>query len=286
MKTRRWTGPIPACAGIGLRAPHVPALLAERPRIGWLEIHSENYFSAGGPHLAALEDLRHDYPLSLHGVGLSLGSCDELDQRHLRALRTLVERFEPYLVSEHLSWGAVGNRHLNDLLPLPYTEEALGIVVRAIDHVQELLGRRILIENVSSYLEFNCSSMREWDFINEVVARSGCGILLDVNNVYVSARNHGFDAHDYLAGLAANRVEEIHLAGHSIQRFDGHDILVDTHDHRVCEAVWSLLAIALERTGAVPALIEWDSELPDLATLLDEAARADQYLRHRNAIAA
>src|SRR5690348_4128927 len=205
---------IPCRAGIGLRTAHCREMIESRPaKVGWLEVHSENYFGAGGQPHAFLERLRGDYPLSLHGVGLALGSTAPLDTHHLERLAALISRYEPGLVSEHLCWGAVPGRHLNDLLPLPYTEEALAHLVERITRTQEFLGRRVLIENVSSYLRFAHSTIPEWEFVAETAQRTGCGILLDVNNVYVSAVNHEFDAHAYIAAIPAGAVEEIHLAG-------------------------------------------------------------------------
>jgi uncharacterized protein len=279
-------GPIPAHAGIGLRGAHHQAFLATRPAVAWVEVHSENFFAAGGAQPRLLEQVRADYPLSLHGVGLVLGSADALDVRHLARLRTLVQRYEPGLVSEHLCWGASGGRHLNDLLPLPYTEEALQHFVERVHTVQDALGRRILIENVSSYLEYTDSCMSEWEFLSGVAERTDCGILLDVNNIYVSACNHGFDARAYLAGIAPARVGEIHLAGHSVNRYGDRDVLVDTHSAPVCAEVWELYAQALERTGPVPTLIEWDTELPALEVLIGEARSAQRYLESAHALAA
>ncbi|HSC48208.1 MAG TPA: DUF692 domain-containing protein [Gammaproteobacteria bacterium] len=279
-------GPIPARAGIGLRAPHCEELLATRPRAAWLEVHSENYFADGGRAIAELEQVRRDYPLSLHGVGLSLGSIDPLNEAHLSKLKRTVERFTPALVSEHLCWASVGGAYLHDLLPLPYTEEALAHVVARIAQVQEYLGRQILVENVSSYLEFEHSAIPEWEFLREAASRSGCGILLDVNNVYVSAMNHGYDPRRYLEAIPAQDVGELHLAGYSERRVDGTALLIDTHDRPVTDPVWELYAYALELTGPKPTLIEWDSELPALSVLLQEAAKADTLLARRHAAAA
>jgi uncharacterized protein (UPF0276 family) len=266
---------MPASAGIGLRAQHHADVLDTRPPVGWFEAHSENYFADGGAHLQFLERIRAHYPLSLHGVGLSLGSTDPLDREHLRRLARLIDRVAPTLVSEHLSWSSVGGRFANDLLPLPYTEEALRHVSARIAQVQDLLGRRILIENVSSYLEFACSRIREWDFLAAVAAESGCGILLDLNNIYVSARNHGFDAGRYLDAMPRAAVEELHLAGHTPVIQGGRELLIDTHGTPVCADVWDLYRAALARFGAVPTLIEWDTDLPPLATLVAEARQAD-----------
>jgi uncharacterized protein (UPF0276 family) len=277
---------IPVRAGIGLRAEHYDAILETRPPVGWLEVHSENYFGAGGKPLDYLERIRVHYPLSLHGVGLSIGSTDPLDKPHLAKLKHLIERFEPALVSEHLSWGSIGGRYLNDLLPLPYTQEALYHLVARVSQVQDLLGRQILIENISSYLQYVESSIPEWDFLAELVERAGCGVLLDVNNIYVSARNHGFDPGAYLRGIPRHAVQEIHLAGFTVNRFEDGEILIDTHNRPVHPPVWTLYRQAVQRLGPIPALIEWDSDLPELAVLVGEAQQADAILEERHARAA
>lgn len=279
-------GPIPARAGIGLRAQHHRDILESRPAIGWVEAHSENYFATGGAQPQNLERIRAEYPLSLHGVGLSLGSTDALDREHLAKLKRMVDRFEPALVSEHLSWGSIQGRHFNDLLPLPYTEEALSHMVARVREVQDVLGRQILIENVSSYLEYTCSSLREWEFLAALAFESGCGLLLDVNNVYVSAHNHGLDARDFLSMAPARMVKEIHLAGHSRNSYDGRDILIDTHGTHVCADVWALYAEAVRRFGDVPTLIEWDTDIPVLDVLVAEAHEADAIREHMHALAA
>ena len=260
----------PAGAGIGLRAPHYARLVEERPALAFVEVHSENFFAEGGEALAWLERFRVLYPLSLHGVGLSLGSADPLDARHVEKLAGLVDRFEPALVSEHLSWSSADGRHANDLLPLPCTREALDHVVARIDAVQERLRRAILVENVSAYVVFDESTMPEWEFVSQVARRSGCGVLLDVNNIWVNACNQGFDAARYLEAIDAASVGEIHVAGH--ERIAGR--LIDTHGARVCDEVWQLLARAVKRFGARPTLVEWDTAIPDLDVLLDEARKA------------
>ncbi|MEO8156358.1 MAG: DUF692 domain-containing protein [Betaproteobacteria bacterium] len=261
--------------GIGLRAPHYRELLDSQPRAGWLEVHSENYFGAGGYDLHVLEQVRSRYPVSLHGVALSLGSADGVRQRHLAKLKRLVERIEPALVSEHLCWAAIGPRHFNDLLPLPFTREALDQVVSHVTQVQETLRRRVLIENVSSYLQFRASELSEFAFLAELARRSGCGILLDVNNLYVNAVNHGFDPVEALLEIPVQAVAEIHLAGHSA---DG-DVLIDDHGSRVAAPVWSLYEAACRRFGPVPTLIEWDTSIPALDVLLEEAALAARVLQ-------
>tara|TARA_R110002096_G_scaffold434311_2_gene655462 strand:+ start:2064 stop:2936 length:873 start_codon:yes stop_codon:yes gene_type:complete len=266
--------PIPAQAGIGLRSAHYGAIAERRPAVAWFEAHTENYFVDGGAQIEALHAIRADYPLSFHGVGLSLGSADEVDDRHLAATKRLVDRFEPALVSEHLCWSSIDGQHLNDLLPLPYTAEALVHVSDKIMRCQDALGRGIIIENVSSYLEFTDSEMNEWEFLANVASRADCGILLDVNNVYVNARNHGFDARTYIDALPGGRIRELHLAGHRINRIGDHEILLDTHDGPVCEAVWRLYRYTIERIGARPTLIEWDNDIPDVDVLAEQAAVA------------
>jgi uncharacterized protein (UPF0276 family) len=279
-------GPIPASAGIGLRFPHHRIVREEKPAVGWLEVHPENYMGGGRP-LEYLEAIRRDYPLSLHGVGLSLGSADRLDERQLARLQQLVERVEPALVSEHLAWSAVGGRHFADLLPLPLTEDALAVFCRNVDATQQRLKRPILVENPSSYLRYRHSTIPEWEFIATVAARTGCGILCDVNNIYVSACNHGFDARRYLSSLPAERIGEIHLAGHTLREFDdGRSIRIDDHGSRVCNEVWALYAEAVALFGRVPTLIEWDTDVPPLAVLLEEAGHAESILTPESADAA
>ena len=274
--------PLPAAAGIGLRAPHDAEVDARRPGIAWLEVHSENYYADGGPALAALDRIRRDYPLSLHGVGMSLGSTDPLDRAHLAKLARLIARTEPALVSEHLCWSGVAGRCLNDLLPLPYTEEALAHVCTRVAAVQDFLGREILVENVSSYLGFADATIPEWEFVAAVARTTGCKLLVDVNNIYVNATNHGFDADTYLAAMPPAAVAEIHLAG-----FDARGaILIDTHGAPVAPDVWALYRRAVDRFGPVPTLIEWDIDIPPLATLLREAATAQSVLEARDAVAA
>ena len=277
---------LPAAAGIGLRGPHQAEILAEPPAVAWLEAHSENYFALDGVACQALTRIRERFPLSLHGVGLSLGSTDPLNEPHLRKLGELVRRIEPALVSEHLSWGSVNGSYLNDLLPLPYTADAVAHLARRIDQTQCFLRRQILIENVSGYIEFESSEMAEWEFLVEVAQRAGAGILLDVNNIYVNARNHGFPAEAYIRHIPPELVGEIHLAGHSVQTYEDYDILVDTHDAQVCAEVWSLYRFALEHLGPRPTLIEWDSQLPPVAVLVEEAQRAQTLLDEVGELAA
>jgi uncharacterized protein len=278
--------PVPASAGIGLRAEHYREVVETPPPVGWLEVHSENYFGDGGAPLEYLEKARRHYPVSLHGVGLSLGSSDELNRRHLEKLRALIGRIEPGLVSDHLSWSSVDGIYLNDLLPLPYTEEALRHVARRVEQAQDFLGRQLLIENPSSYLRYRHSTIPEWQFISEVARVSGCGILLDVNNIYVSAVNHGFDAMEYLRAVPAAMVREIHLAGFTVNYYPEGQILIDTHNARVADAVWALYRAAIERLGPRPTLIEWDTDLPALEVLLDEARHADAIMETAHAVVA
>jgi len=226
------------------------------------------------------------YPLSLHGVGLSLGSIDPFDRAHANQVAALVRDFKPALVSEHASWGSVGGVHLNDLLPLPYNAESLRHLAMRVSQAQDHLGRQILIENVSSYLGYACSDMTEWDFLAALVRETGCGLLLDINNVYVSAMNHGFDAKAYLDGIPIDAVQEFHLAGHTLVSRNGREIRIDTHDRPVCAAVWELYADALQRFGPTPTLIEWDSDIPSLDTLAAEARRAERHLERYRAAAA
>jgi uncharacterized protein len=260
----------------------VSRVRAERPAIGWLEVHSENYFVDGGPAIAALDAIRRDFPVSLHGVGLSLGSADALDAGHLSRLRRLVSHIEPAAVSEHLCWSHVDGRHLNDLLPLPFTEEALTLVCERVDAVQDALARPLLVENVSAYVRFDHDAMSEWDFVVAVARRTGCKLLFDVNNVYVNAVNHGFDAGAFLAAIPGDAVAEIHLAG-----FDTRGAcLIDTHGTQVAPPVWALYRAAIARFGPKPTLIEWDTDIPPLEVLMDEAAKAQTILETCDAIAA
>jgi uncharacterized protein (UPF0276 family) len=273
---------LPAACGLGLRAPHVRHVLAKRPPVPWFEVHSENYFADGGPAVAALERIRASYPLSLHGVGLSLGSTDPLSHAHLDKLARLIAQVEPALVSEHLCWSGVGGRHFNDLLPLPFTEEAIAHLCARIDETQQYLGREIAVENVSAYVAFDESTLSESEFVAEVVRRTGCKLLLDVNNVYVNATNHGFDAEGYLAAMPARAIAEIHVAG-----FERTELcLVDTHGARVAPEVWTLYRKTIARIGPRPTLIEWDIDIPEFAVLENEASTAGAILAGCNVLAA
>lgn len=265
------TASVPAAAGIGLRFQHHQEVLETQPAIAWLEVHTENYLG-GGPSARTLDAVRRDYPLSLHGVGLSLGSADGLDPDHLLRVRGAVQRFEPGLVSEHLSWSTVGGSYLADLLPLPMTEEALAIVCRHVDQVQAMLGRRILVENPSSYIQYAHSTLPEWEFLSSVAQRTGCGILCDVNNIFVSACNHAWDAQAYLRALRPQAIGEIHLAGHAVRPLaNGGSLRIDDHGSRVAPEVWRLYGKALELFGPVPTLVEWDNNIPALDVLLAQA---------------
>jgi hypothetical protein len=265
---------LPNSTGIGLRSPHVAEVLATRPALSWLEVHPENYLG-GGPAARALDALRQDYPVAFHAVGLSVGSAEGVDRRHLDRIRQLVDRIAPALVSEHLAWSRVDGAYLNHLLPLPYTEESLAAVSRNVDLVQAVLGRRVLIENPSAYLRFAASTIPEAEFLAELARRTGCGLLCDVNNVHVTAQNLGLDAIAYLDALPAAAVGEIHLAGHSVNDVDGRPLLIDDHGSPVAPAVWRLYAHALRRFGAAPTLVEWDTDVPQLEVLAGEARRAD-----------
>ena len=256
--------------GLGLRPVHYPDFLREPQAVDWLEFISENYMVPGGKPLAMLDAILEKYPVAMHGVSLSLGSTDGLDRNYLADLKKLVRYVEPMWVSDHLCWTGVHGRNTHDLLPMPYSEEALKLVVRHVQQVQDTLGQRILLENVSSYLDYRSSEMSEWEFLRQVSEQADCLLLLDVNNIYVSSINHGFDALAFLKHLPANRVQQIHLAGHS----DHGDYIVDTHDHPVAEPVWALYRQACGIFGEVATMIERDDNIPDLAELITELNRA------------
>lgn len=274
------SGILPPRAGIGLRHPHQRELLARRPTLAFLEVHSENYFGDGGPPHHYLERLRADYPLSLHGVGLSLGGNDPLDTGYLNHLKTLIRRYQPALVSDHLCWAAAGGQHAHDLLPLPYTEEMVYHLAGRIRQVQDALERPILVENVSGYVGFRQSTLTEWAFVCAVVEEADCGLLLDVNNLYVNAVNFGHDPRAWLDAIPAERVGEIHLAGFDL---DPTGLLVDTHGRPVHPPVWDLYRDFADRLGPRPTLIEWDTDLPALDTLLAEAAHANTLMEPHHA---
>ncbi len=256
--------------GVGLRREHYQHVLREKPAVDWFEVISENFMVPGGNPRRVLAAVREHYPVVLHGVSLSIGSTDPLDERYLDELAALARDVEPAWVSDHLCWGGAGGVNAHDLLPLPYTEEALAHVVSRVEHVQERLGRQILLENVSSYLTFAVSEMPEWEFLAEVARRADCGILLDVNNIVVSAHNHGFDPLVYLEGIPGDRVRQLHLAGHS----ELGELLLDTHDHAVPGGVWALYRAFLERFGPRPTLVEWDEHVPPFDEVLAEARLA------------
>jgi uncharacterized protein len=263
--------------GVGFKPEHFEAIADTRPKLGFFEIHAENYMGAGGAPHRRLDAIRELYPLSLHGVGMSIGSPGSLDRAHLQRLAAVARRFEPTLVSEHLAWSTHEGGFLNDLLPLPYTDETVERVSEHIDEVQNALGRRMLLENPSTYVVFAESTWAETDFLREIARRTGCGLLLDVNNVFVSAVNHGFDPELYLADFPLSAVGEIHLAGYADDTDDaGLPLLIDAHNSPVRDAVWSLYSAAIRRLGATPTLIEWDNDLPAWPTLLDEARRAER----------
>jgi len=265
--------------GVGLRQPHYAYVLENNPPLGLVEVHSENFFMKGGPALQLLDKICELYPLSLHGVGLSLGSAEGLDQIHLNRLKECIQRFSPFLVSEHLSWSRVQGIYLADLLPLPYTEEAMAVLIRNIDHAQSFLGREVLIENPSSYFEYKESTYSEIDFLVTLCQRTGAKILLDINNVYVSASNHGWNAVSYLNAIPSSLVGEIHLAGHSLKTFeDGAELLIDDHGASVSNEVWVLYEQAIESGICTPTLIEWDTDVPPFDILMKEADKAQSLL--------
>lgn len=265
-----------AVAGIGLRGPHLAEIARDRPPTGFLEIHAENHLGLS-PAVEAVERLREHYPLSLHAVGLSLGAVDGIDPDHLARVVAAVARLQPDLVSEHLSWSTFGGRYFNDLLPLPYTEESLGVVARNIDRLQQAIGREVSIENPSCYLGFRHSTLAEPEFLGELVRRTGCGLLLDINNVVVTAHNLRLDPRAWL-DLPAAAITQFHVAGHAVNDADGEPILIDDHGSRACPGVWALFADAVARFGPRPTLVEWDTDLPPLAVLLDEARLAQEQL--------
>src|SRR5271167_2959536 len=270
---------IAGLAGTSFKHEHLSAILADRPQDSFFEVHAENYMGAGGPPHRALESVRRDYPVSLHGVCMSIGGPQRIDVAHLRRFAALAKRYEPALVSEHLAWSTHETTYFNDLLPLPYTQATLAQVCEHIDEAQDAIGRRILIENPSTYVAFASSTMSETDFIRAITCRTGCGLLLDVNNVFVSATNHGHAALDYLSDFPLAEVGEIHLAGHAEQSDDdGERLLIDSHDGPVADAVWKLYEIVISRCGPIPTLIEWDSKIPAWPILRAEAAAAQAIL--------
>jgi len=271
LSTDKWCRNPLSGVGVGLRTPHYLYVEQQQPNIPWFEILIDNYLIAGGEPIQHLTNVRENYPITFHGVGMSLGSTDPLNMDYLTQLRDMIRRFEPLQVSDHLAWVSTQQTYLHELLPLPYTEEAIAHVSSRIQQVQDFLGQRILVENVSSYMQFRDSDCSEWDFLNEVVHRADCDILLDINNIYVSSINHQFDALDYLRAIPATRVKEMHLAGYE----DHGNYLLDSHSRPVHQPVWELYKQALQHTGSIPTLIEWDQDIPDFTILLEEAARAN-----------
>jgi hypothetical protein len=270
---------LPAAAGVGFKPEHFIAISTQGAKVGFFEVHAENYMGAGGLPHAQLSVLRADYALSIHGVGLSIGGARGLDAEHLKRLRVLCDRYEPESFSEHLAWSSHGTEYLNDLLPLPYTEETLETVARHVAQVQDALARQILLENPSTYVLFAQSTIPEVEFLGEVARRTGCGLLLDINNVQVSAVNHRTDPRRYLAEFPLHRVREIHLGGHAEEVLPSGPLLIDSHGTPVAAAVWDLFREVIRRTGPLPTLVEWDNDVPDWPVLAAEAARAEAVLR-------
>ncbi len=264
--------------GIGLRSPHYQEILDTSPDIGWIEVHPENYF-CGGIHRHYLDQISKKYPISLHAVGLSLGADQDVDKNHLEQFKELIDIYKPFIISDHVSWSASGNAHLNDLLPLPYNKETLERLKKNVAQTQDYFGQQILVENPSTYIAFKDNIMPEYDFMNLLCEKSGCGMLLDINNIYVQCHNHNLDAYEYIENIEGKYVQEIHMAGHISKQVGDNNILVDTHNQLVCEDVWHLYKHAIKKLGSVPTLIEWDQDFPPLKTLVDEAARARNVIR-------
>ncbi|MEQ9517923.1 MAG: DUF692 domain-containing protein [Parvibaculum sp.] len=276
--------PIPATAGVGLKPQHFRDILETKPAIGWFEVHPENYMGEGGSPHAYLTDIRSHYSLSCHGVGLSLGGVGPLDADHLYRLRDFVSRYEPGLVSEHLAWSAHDGHFLNDLLPLPLTDDALDLMVEHVDQMQEALGRQVLVENPSTYLTFKGETMKEADFLIALARRTGCKLLFDVNNVYVSARNHGFDAAAYIDAVPGSLIGEVHLAGHAVEVINGVELRIDDHGSEVVSDVWYLYERLIARVGPKPSLIEWDTNIPAWPVLFFEAQKADILMKQHDLV--
>jgi uncharacterized protein (UPF0276 family) len=271
--------------GIGLKSAHYQDILEQKPKIDWFEIHSENYLIDGGAASAMLSSIRENYPISMHGIGLSLGSAEGIERSHLIRLKKLAEDLDPFLISEHLSWNYVNNTYLPELIPIPYTDEAIDVFCRNIECAQDFLQRQILIENPSSYIQYITSNYDESEFLTKIASKSGAGILLDVNNIYVSCVNHGWNIKDYIHSIPQNLVKEIHLAGHSIREINDQKLLIDTHDNFVSQEVWELYAMAIQKFGNIPTLLEWDANIPELSVLVAEALKAKQFhktLEHEN----
>lgn len=272
-------------AGLGLRFPYHQEIIDHKPDIGWLEATPENYFG-GGEKLKFLEKIREMYPMSFHATGLSLGSTEGVDKDHLQQIKSLIDRFEPFQFSDHVSWSASGNAHLNDLLPLPYTKEGLETIANNVNEVQEVLGWAILVENPSSYISFKEDIMTEPEFINALTKTTGCNLLLDVNNVYVQSVNHGFDAEEYINQIRTDSIKEIHLAGHTREEDGDELLLIDTHSDIVCHEVWDLYAHTIEKHGEHLTLIEWDQNYPDFSVLMNEVKTVRSFLESAKNVAA
>lgn len=270
--------PAPGC-GIGLRREHYELVLRDRPSVPWFEVVTENFMGDGGRPRHLLESVRSDYPIGLHGVSLSIGSDEPVNRPYVRRLKELVDRIDPVFVSDHLCWTSLGGHNSHDLLPLPFTAEAVHTAATTIRQVQDVLGRRIMVENISTYLRFSHSDMREWEFVRAVLEEADCDLLLDINNVYVNARNHGFDPRAYIDHLPADRVRQFHLAGHE----DHGDFVIDTHDHPVADPVWDLFRFAVRRFGPVATLIERDANIPEFEVIRNEARQAQDILEDRDA---
>lgn len=266
--------------GVGLKAQHYSDALAGQHELGFFEVHAENYMMDGGNHLRFLEVIGEKYPLSVHGVGMSLGSAEGIDSQHLAKFKKVIDRFNPWLISEHLAWSVQGGHYLNDLLPLPLNKTTLSVVTENVKHMQNVLGRRVLIENPSTYVSFNSSDIPEPAFLEALSEATGCGILLDVNNIYVSARNNGFDAARYIEEIPASKVSEIHLAGHTLKEVDGHEIRIDDHASHVDDDVWALYRHAIAHVGEMPTLVEWDNDIPSFDVLKSEAEKARDQMKY------
>lgn len=268
--------------GVGLRHPHHKYVIDKKPKVSWFEVHSENFFAKGGPSVNFLTKVRENYPISLHGVGLSLGSSTKLSKKHLQQIKDLSKIIDPFLVSDHISWSNAKEGTLNDLLPFPYTKESLKNLCDNVSQAQDFLGREILIENPSTYLSFKTSEFSEEELINETARITGCKILLDINNIYVSSKNNIFDAKKYIKNINKNIVAEMHLAGHSKREIEGKSILVDTHNDFVCNEVWDLYEIAAKKFNNAPTLIEWDQDIPEFNSLLSEVRKAEKIIKMVN----
>ena len=277
--------PLPHSAGLGFKPQHFPAIRGTAPDLGFFEVHAENYLGAGGAPHAMLTRLRSDYALSIHGVGLSIGGAT-LDPDHLARVKALCDRYQPDSFSEHLAWSSHGNEYLNDLLPLPYTAETLARVCDHVDQVQDALGRRLLLENPATYVLFAQSDIPETEFMAEITRRTGCGLLLDINNVFVSCTNHRTDPLAYLDAFPLSQVGELHLGGHEAENLPSGPLLIDSHGRAIADPVWALFGHVLDRSGPLPVLVEWDNDVPDWSVLHAEAQRADAILAQRGQHAA